>query len=201
MRKNNYNTVEEVYGKIGAESAKDISGEKLDILCSMLAQINPDVLEKIISGIPNYAEAIAKLEKEAASIFADDYKAVSDNEAIKALREMLDFVKKEASKEDLSSDEKKKLREEMFDIINKISEEQRKKEDLNRELLKQKVFVVIITIALVVITIGLVVMFLFVPGFVAETMTIIIGILLLIGIIALYNNRKREIKAKYKNKR
>jgi hypothetical protein len=202
QKKYNYNTDEELCKVLGVKSINDISEKNIEAIFSKLPQINPDVLDKVIKVLPDSAEAVDKIEKAIAHFYEEDYKAAeSQNDTIKAYMDMLEFLRREATKKNISSTEKDKIKSEMQDIILKIAQEEIRKEEERREIRNQKTKTVFIIIGLVIIVAGLVTVFALVPGFVAETLVIISGILAFVGIMVFYNIKKKEIKLKYKNMR
>ena len=201
MNKNyNYNTDEELCKELGVKSINDISENNIKAIISKLPQINPDVLDRVINILPASAEAVEKIEKAISQLYEDDYKAAEDqNDTIKAYMDMLEFLRREAGKKNISPEEKEKIKADMHNIILKIAQEEVRKEDERREIRNQKTKTALIIVSLIIVVVGLVTTFAFVPGFIAETIVIVAGILAFVGIISYSKNKRREIKFKYKN--
>ena len=199
-KKYNYNTDEELCMALGVNSLNDISENNIKAIFSKLPQINPDVLDRVIKVLPDSAEAVEKIEKAVSQLYEEDYKAAEDqNDTIKAYMDMLEFLRREAGKKNISPEEKEKIKIDMHNVISKIAQEGVRREEERREIRNQKTKTTLLIVGLVIVVAGLVTVFAFVPGFVAETIVIIAGILALAGIISFSNNRRREIKLKYKN--
>ena len=192
---------EELYKRMGVNSVQEIANnkEKINSFLAMHSQINPGVMGMVISGIPDSVEALVKMASGVAQIFEEDYKGVSDKDAVKAYNEILRYLKKEANKEGLSSEEKNNLKEEMYVIIEKIEKNDKIKEDERREIRDKKMMMIAFFALVIVIAVALIIIFSIVPGFVAETLTIILGIVILVALISNYRIKVKEIKLKYKN--
>ncbi len=204
MAKKQINTEEELNKVLGVNSIKEISGDKIDQLFAMIPQINPELLSNVITAIPASAEALAKLVREVSQLYDRDYDEANNNEAIRAYKDILEFVKKEASRDDLSYEDIKKLIEEMKEIAVEIAKEQRKKESIDREIREHKTDLVKLFVEIAVIVIVALVffsIFIFVPGVIGEILSVVVGIVLVVALIAHYNIKKKELKLKAKSAR
>lgn len=202
MAKKQINTEEELNKALGVNSIKEISGDKVDQLYSMIPQINPELLSNVITAIPASAEALTKLVAQVSLIYSKDYENANNNEAIRAYNDILEFVKKESNRSDLSFEEICKLKDEMKDIAVEIAKEQRRKEEIEKDVRDQKTNLIKLIVEIVVIAIvvvALFIVFIFIPGVLGEIFTIVAGIVLLAVVISHYKIKKKELKQRAKH--
>ena len=195
------NTVEELNSALGVKNLQELKGRQINDLIGLLSDINPDLLDKVISAIPVSAEALSLLIKEVSKMYDENYtKIVGGNETIKAYKDMLEIIKRESSKENLSFDELEKYIAKMKEIAIELSREERIKEDFDREIREQKTGLIISLVGAVLVTAIILFVCWIIPGIILDIAIAVLGIIAIIIILVIFNRKRKRIKIKYKVK-
>ncbi len=198
MSKKQINTIEELNDALGVKSLNEITGDKVNALISLISCINPDMLDKVITAIPVSADALSKLAREVSLMYDENYtKIVGNNETIKAYKDILDIVKRESNKPDLSFEDMEKYIEKMTEIAKEISREERIKEDYDREIREQKTAFIISLVAACLIFAIVLTICIIIPGIVIDIIFAVVGLVSIMIIFLINNRKKKRIKIKY----
>ncbi len=201
MKNKRINTEEELSAALGVKSINDIKEDNIGKLVAMLSDINPDLIDKVIAAIPVSVEALGQLIKAVSQLY-DENKVevvVGDKETLKAYKEILDIVKRESQRPDLSFEELKKYIDEMKSIAKSISEEERRKEDFEKELRDQKTSLILSLVIGFFIVVVIIAICILIPGVLLEILVATLGIIGIVIIVIVNANKRKMIKQKYKN--